>query len=83
MTKVVTQFEKDLDAPLMINQSKSSRGFYNLVVSIRDCGLNCKGIKAHRNWRISDVKWYFGVKGNKQAVYDQLVALRDKHFPKK
>ena len=70
-----TQYEKDLTNPLSINGAKSSRGYYNLVVSIRDVKLYSKGIKPTRHWRISDVKWYFGIKGNATSLATQLDAM--------
>jgi hypothetical protein len=77
-----TQFELDLVKPLTINGNKSCKGFYNLVVSIRDMKLYCKGMKANRFWKISHVKDYFGVKGNKESVLEQLIVMRDEIFPK-
>lgn len=77
-----TQFEADLGNAISINGAKSSRGFWNLVVSIRDVKLFTKGIKAHRNWRLSDVKWYFGVSGSKDKIANTLEAYRDALFPK-
>ena len=77
----MTQFELDLEKGLKINDANSSKGFYNLVVSIRDMKLYQIGLKPHRFWKITDVKNYFGVKGNKVAVLNQLVALKEKHFP--
>jgi hypothetical protein len=77
----MTQFETDLDRPFNINGGNSNKGFYNLVVSIRDMKLYQIGMKPHRFWKIGDVKAYFGVKGNKESVLKQLVALKDKHFP--
>ena len=79
MTKAIagTQFEKDLGNALAINSAQSSRGWWNLICSIRDCKLYSKGIKAHRNWRISDVKWYFGVKGGAEAIAQTLEQYRD------
>lgn len=49
-----------------------SRAFWNLVVSIRDVGLFCKGIAPNRHWRLKHVKEYFGLKGSKEKIYDQL-----------
>lgn len=69
-----TQFEKDLDSTLAINGNKSSFGYYNLIVSIRDVSLFSKGIKPHRNWRLKDVKWYFGLTGNTEKI---LLGLKD------
>jgi hypothetical protein len=73
----MTQYQLDLQRPLSINGAQSSRAFYNLVVSIRDVSLFSKGIKPYRGWRITDVKNYFGVKGNPTKVLAQLQELRD------
>tara|TARA_B110000977_G_scaffold24536_1_gene29944 strand:+ start:192 stop:428 length:237 start_codon:yes stop_codon:yes gene_type:complete len=73
----MTQYQLDLQRPLSINGAQSSRAFYNLVVSIRDVSLFSKGIKPHRGWRITDVKNYFGVKGNPTKVLVQLQELRE------
>ena len=73
----MTQYQLDLQRPLSINGAQSSRAFYNLVVSIRDVSLFSKGIKPHRGWKISDVKNYFGVKGNPTKVLIQLQELRE------
>ena len=67
-----TQFEKDLKVDLDVNGQNMGRGMWNLIVSIRDAKLFCKGIKAHRNWRLTDVKWYFGVTGGKEKVAEAL-----------
>ena len=34
-------------------------------------------MKPHRNWRLKDVKWYFGIKGNKGKVLTQLEAYKN------
>tara|TARA_B110000908_G_C10266279_1_gene464290 strand:+ start:5774 stop:6019 length:246 start_codon:yes stop_codon:yes gene_type:complete len=72
-----TQFEIDKKQTLMINGKKSSRGYYNLVVSIRDVKLWKAGIKVHGRFRLSDVKWYFGIKGNVDKLITQLEDYRD------
>lgn len=79
----MTQFESDLEKSLIINGELSSKGFYNLVISIRDMKLYQIGMKPHRLWKITDVKTYFGIKGNKEAILKQLNDLKEKHFPKK
>ena len=48
---------------------------WNLLLSIRDLQLFCKGIKPHRYWKLRDVKDYFGVKGNKEKVLEQLLEM--------
>jgi len=39
-------------------------------------------MKPHAYWKISDVKKYFGVKGTKESILQQLKDLKEKHFPK-
>jgi hypothetical protein len=52
------------------------KAYYNLIVSIRDCGLHNIGMKPHRFFKISDVKKYFGLKGNSKTFADQLKHLK-------
>ena len=67
------QFLKDLS-----NTSNNvNRGMYNLICSKRDLKLYVKGIKPHRLWKISDVKWYFGMNGNAETLHSKLVKLYD------
>lgn len=73
----MTQFEKDLSKPLNINNTESSMGYYNLVVSIRDVKLWNVGLRPHRHWRLKHVKEYFGMKGSTQSLIMQLEYLRD------
>ncbi len=67
-----TKFQDDLGVNIYVNGGQMPVGYYNLIVSIRDCKLYSKGIKPHRMWKISDVKWYFGVKGNAQQISETL-----------
>ena len=53
------QFLKDLNTEN--NFMGTSLGLYNLAVSNRDLSLFCKGIKPSKNWRLKDVKKYFGL----------------------
>jgi len=82
MTTIIngnSQFFQDLineDTAIMVNQKKMPKGYYNLIISIRDCGLYSKGIKPHRHWKISNVKAYFGIKGTAQSMYDQLQEIK-------
>ena len=48
---------------------------YNLICSRRDVKLWAKGIKPHRRWKISDVKWYFGMNGNAEILATKLDKL--------
>ena len=72
-----SQFYKDLDTPLNINGKQSSKGWYNLIVSIRDVEMYRVGIKPHRNWRVTDVKKYFGISGKSDSIISQLEELRN------
>lgn len=84
MSKAQTLFEKDLERKIDFNGKPMSQAYYNLVVSIRDVKLYRHGMKPHLHWRITDVKKYFGLKGNdKDSLIEQLYALKTKHFPEK
>ena len=67
-----TKFQNDLGKSINVNGGAMPVGYWNLIISIRDCKLYSKGLKPHRNWKISDVKWYFGVKGNAQQIAEVL-----------
>ncbi len=75
--QVQTQFEKDWEKPMMINGMEANRGYYNLIISIRDVSLWIKGMKPHRHWYLTDVKKYFGIKGSAQKILDILTDHRD------
>lgn len=73
-----TMFYNDMvNHSININGKNTPYGYYNLLLSIRDCKLYSKGIKPHRHWKITDVKNYFGIKGNAQQLATQLEAIRD------
>ena len=65
------KFLKDLED----NSSNVNVGMYNLICSKRDLQLYCKGIKPHRRWKISSVKEYFGMNGNKYDLSKKLNLL--------
>lgn len=73
-----TMFYNDMvNRSIIMNGKNVPYGYYNLIISIRDCRLYSKGIKPHRNWKISDVKNYFGIKGNAQDLANQLEIIRE------
>jgi hypothetical protein len=72
-----TQFEVDFGNELNVNGAPMSTAYWNLILSIRDCKLYSKGIKPHRNWKITNVKTYFGVKGNAVAIAEKLEQYRE------
>jgi hypothetical protein len=76
----MTQFEQDLEQDLSVNGSASSKGMWNLIVSKRDLGLWSKiGMKPHRHWKVTDVKRYFGLKGNKEKIYEDICKMVDEY----
>lgn len=75
-----TQFYIDLTDEtrnMNVNGGQMPRGYWNLILSIRDTGLYSKGIKPHRHWKITDVKNYFGIKGDAKSLHEQLNAIKD------
>ena len=52
-----------------------NRGRWNLITSIRDLQHYTNGIKPHRNWKIGQVKKYFGIKGNKDLILLKLETI--------
>ena len=54
-----SQFFADLideSKAININGKVTPKGYYNLIVTIRDLGLYEIGMKPNRHWKISDVK---------------------------
>ncbi len=72
-----TRFIEDLNKSLRINTTNSNMGTYNLIVSKRDIGLFCTGMKPHKNWKLKDLKEYFGLKGKKEKCKAQIDFLSD------
>lgn len=67
----------DQDKVMSFNGKPMSRGYWNLIISIRDCGLYSKGLKPHRFWKITDVKKYFKITGNAETMKIQLEQIRE------
>ena len=68
----------DIDANCKFLQDAKTNqqmAMYNLICSKRDVKLWAKGIKPHRHWKISDVKWYFGMNGNAETLAKKLDTL--------
>lgn len=61
---------------ISVNGNPMARGYYNLILSIRDVKLYSAGMKPHRFWKISDVKYYFGLKGDSDKMACQLQELK-------
>jgi hypothetical protein len=67
-----TQFGRDLQAPLIVNSTRTSRARYNAIICRGEVQLFSKGIQPSRHWRLKYVKDYFGLSGSKQKVAEQL-----------
>ena len=82
----MTPFETELNSGtnLSMNGTPMSTAIYNLIVSKRDLSLwTGIGMKPHRHWKVSDVKKYFGIKGNGKELMAEFMKVYDKHLPKK
>ena len=75
-----TQFFKDMTDEskiLNVNNGTMPLGYWNLIISIRDCKLYSKGIKPHRNFKITNVKKYFGLTGDANKLVVQLEDIKN------
>lgn len=70
-----SQFAKDFSKQINYDGRQMPVAFYNLVVCKQQVSLFCKGLIPYRGWRLKDVKAYFGIKGNKDRVLEQLTDL--------
>ena len=71
-TKQLINGESQFYADLIKETNGTNRGYYNLIVTIRDLKLYSVGIIPNRYWKITDVKKYFGIKGNAVTMKAQL-----------
>ena len=79
----MTKYEEDLNRTVKFNNGLMQVGTYNLIVSIRDVKLFKIGLKPHSHWRLKDVKWYFGLKGNTDTILKGLKRLKATQEDKK
>ena len=66
----------DGDNYFNMNGKQMNRAVYNLIINKRDLSLyeKCNMIP-HRNWRIGDVKNYFGLTGNIKTLLPKYLEL--------
>jgi len=62
---------------LTVNGTATGQAVWNLMCSKRDLALWTRGIKPHRHWKVSDAKWYFGIKGNRDKLLSQITLIHD------
>ncbi|MBT4406581.1 MAG: hypothetical protein HOC79_01765 [Euryarchaeota archaeon] len=69
---------------MTVNGSPMGNAIWNLICTKRDLEMYCVAaysdgrlmkMKPHRNWRVTDVKKYFGIKGTNQKLYDNFMEL--------
>ena len=56
-------------------ESNPTMAMYNLITSKGAVQLWTKGIKPHSNWRLKDIKIYFGITGNADKLYTKLSTM--------
>ena len=56
-------------------ETNQQMAMFNLITSRGAVKLWTKGIKPNRHWKISDVKWYFGMTGNAETLLTKLETL--------
>ena len=61
-----------------VNGSPMARAIWNLILSHRDLKMWCgeQKMKPHRGWKVSEVKEYFGLKGNGENLLTRFEALK-------
>jgi hypothetical protein len=75
-----TEFYRQLTngKAINVNGRPMQLAIYNLICTKRDLGLWERGIKIHRNWKVTDVKRYFGFIGtDREKLYTQCCELLD------
>ena len=49
--------------------------YWNLILSRRDLKLWSRGLKPHRFWKVTDVKNYFAIKGDREQLVKEIELL--------
>ena len=80
MTMTDRQIVELIESPFWQDWTTSTTpvnpGWWNLTLSVRDLKMWSRGIKANRNWKVSDVKSYFNIRGNKDSLVTQIEAIQ-------
>ena len=62
----------------LLDDKTSKMAMFNLICSKRDLQLwTSHKIKPTANWKVTDVKKYFGIKGSGQALMTEFMVLHD------
>ena len=63
---------------MTLNGKPMGQAVWNLLCTKRDLELwTKKGMKPHRRWKVTDVKKYFGIKGNGENLMKQFMLIYD------
>jgi len=67
-----------------LEDGKVNMDMVNLLITKRDLVMwrYCNS-KPHRHWKVTDVKNYFGIQGNKVKLYEQFTIIWKTLMPKK
>ena len=80
MTMTDRQIVELIESPFWQDWTTSTTpvnpGWWNLTLSVRDLKMWSRGIKPNRNWKVSDVKSYFNIRGNKDSLVTQIEAIQ-------
>lgn len=72
-----TQWAKDMEKTIKVNDNEVALGFYNLVITCATLKLwNTKGLKATANFKLKDIRSYFGLDGSKMNKHEILLQLQ-------
>lgn len=77
--RINTPFVQELlsGSSMSVNGADMPHAVWNLMVSHRNLKMWCNlGMKPNRHWKVSDVKTYFGLKGNKAKLLEQFESLK-------
>lgn len=61
---------------LNVNGKDMGQAVWNLLVSERDLRLYEAGMIAHRGWKVSNVKTYFGIRGSRQTILQNFYVMK-------
>ncbi len=81
MTNINSPFMRDLMEEIndntytIVNGIKMYPSIWNMMLSKRDIYLYTKGLRIHRNWKVTYVKKYYGIKGTKKTLYGNFMKL--------
>jgi len=74
---VASAFKGELRTPEVSYSGKKIDYFgYQLATSKYQLSLYSKGIKPTRHFKISDLKWYYGLKGNNEKMLEQFEEVK-------